>query len=149
MSMPCGRGSTTSGSPPVAPVVEADVAQVKAFRETLRPLVLAVLDGRTPDVAPLQAWLDADEPLTGRRPGRAARGRTAVDDSRPRWRGWPARPSNSCRTPRCGPAPTTSAGMAYLDPGGRRRWCAPETCGVKARVRAHRARARVSPPAPA
>ena len=34
--------------------------------------------------------------------------------------------------------------MAYLDPGGRRRWCAPEKCGVKARVRAHRARARES-----
>jgi predicted RNA-binding Zn ribbon-like protein len=38
--------------------------------------------------------------------------------------------------------------LAYLDPAGRRRWCAPERCGVKARVRAHRARARVSPPAP-
>jgi predicted RNA-binding Zn ribbon-like protein len=30
----------------------------------------------------------------------------------------------------------------FVDPTGRRRWCSDERCGVKARVRAHRARAR-------
>lgn len=30
----------------------------------------------------------------------------------------------------------------FLDPTGRRRWCSDERCGVKARVRAHRARAK-------
>jgi predicted RNA-binding Zn ribbon-like protein len=32
----------------------------------------------------------------------------------------------------------------FLDPTGRRRWCSDERCGVKARVRAHRARARAA-----
>jgi predicted RNA-binding Zn ribbon-like protein len=129
---------------PVAPLVEADVARVKAFRETLRPLVLAVLDGRTPDVAPLQVWLDADE-----------RPRAVVRDGRPA----AAPPSTIAaalaRLARqtieqlpdaaLGACADDECRMAYLDPGGRRRWCAPETCGVKARVRAHRARARRAP----
>jgi predicted RNA-binding Zn ribbon-like protein len=33
----------------------------------------------------------------------------------------------------------TCAGI-FLDDTGRRRWCADERCGVRARVRAHRAR---------
>jgi predicted RNA-binding Zn ribbon-like protein len=32
----------------------------------------------------------------------------------------------------------------FVDPTGRRRWCSDERCGVKARVRAHRARARAA-----
>ena len=31
--------------------------------------------------------------------------------------------------------------MAFLDQSGRRRWCSSQRCGVRARVRAHRARA--------
>ncbi len=133
---------------PTAPLTDADVAQARAFRETLRPVVLAVLDERAPDVAPLQPWLDADEPL-----------RAVVLEGRPA----PAPPSTLAaalaRLARqaveqlpdaaLGACADTECRMAYLDPGGRRRWCAPETCGVKARVRAHRARARVSPPTPA
>jgi predicted RNA-binding Zn ribbon-like protein len=33
-------------------------------------------------------------------------------------------------------------GAVFLDPGGRRRWCSPTTCGNRERVRAHRARTR-------
>jgi len=126
---------------PAAPLAAADVEQAKAFRETLRPVVLAVLDERTPDVAPLQAWLDADEPL-----------RVVVKDGRPA----AAPPSTIAaalarlarqaveQLPEAalGACADDGCRMAFLDPGGRRRWCAPETCGVKARVRAHRARAR-------
>ena len=133
---------------PAAPLTEADVEQARAFRETLRPVVLAVLDERIPDVGPLQPWLDADEPLRAVvRNGRPAAAppptltaalarlaRQAVEQL-------PDAPLRGCADDECR--------MAYLDPGGRRRWCAPEKCGVKARVRAHRARARLSRPEPA
>ena len=127
---------------PVSPLTDADVARVTTLRETLRPLVLAVLDGRDPpDVAVLQPWLDADEPLRAAvregRPGAAPPStldaalarivRRAVEEL-------PTAPLAACGDPECR--------MAYLDPTGRRRWCSAETCGVKARVRAHRARAR-------
>jgi predicted RNA-binding Zn ribbon-like protein len=133
---------------PAAPLTESDVEQAKAFRETLRAVVVAVLDERSPDVGPLQPWLDADEPL-----------RAVVQDGRPAAappstlmaalarlarqavEQLPDAPLRGCADDECR--------MAYLDPGGRRRWCAPEKCGVKARVRAHRARARLNPPGPA
>ena len=133
---------------PDAPLSAADVAAVVAFRETLRPLVLAVLDGRTPEVAPLQVWLDADEPLTAVvRDGRPAAAPPSTLTAalarlaRQTVEQLPDAPLRACADDECR--------LAYLDPGGRRRWCSPETCGVKARVRAHRARARVSPPTPA
>jgi predicted RNA-binding Zn ribbon-like protein len=34
----------------------------------------------------------------------------------------------------------------FIDHTGRRRWCSDERCGVRARVRAHRARARTEEP---
>jgi predicted RNA-binding Zn ribbon-like protein len=37
-------------------------------------------------------------------------------------------------------------GMLFLDPGGRRRWCLAEICGVRNRVRAHRRRTRTAAP---
>jgi predicted RNA-binding Zn ribbon-like protein len=133
---------------PVAPLTDDDVAQARAFRETLRPVVLAVLDGRTPEVAPLQAWLSADEPLTAVvRDGRPAAAPPSTLTAalarlaRQTVEQLPDAPLRACDDDECR--------LAYLDPGGRRRWCAPETCGVKARVRAHRARARVSPLTPA
>ncbi len=126
---------------PVAPLTDADVVQARAFRETLRPAVLAVLDERIPDVGPLQPWLEADEPLRAVvRNGRPAAAppstlaaalarlaRQAVEQL-------PDAPLRGCADDECR--------LAYLDPGGRRRWCAAEKCGVKARVRAHRARAK-------
>lgn len=133
---------------PEAPLTAADVATVRELRETLRPVVLAVLDGRPPSVAPLGPYLSADEPVRAVvRDGRPAPAppstlaaalarlvRQAVEQL-------PDAPLRACADDECH--------LAYLDPAGRRRWCAPERCGVKARVRAHRARARVSPPAPA
>ena len=125
---------------PVAPLTTADVAAVIRLREVLRPVVLAVLDGRAPDVEPLQPYLFADEPVQAVvRDGRPAPAppttlaaalarlaRQAVEQL-------PDAPLRACADDDCR--------LAYLDPGGRRRWCAPDRCGVKARVRAHRARA--------
>jgi predicted RNA-binding Zn ribbon-like protein len=127
---------------PLAELTEADVAHARALRETLRPLVLAALDGREPsDVAAVQPWLDADEPLRAVvRDGRAAAAPPSTLDAalarlaRQAVEQLPDAPLGACADDDCR--------MAYLDPGGRRRWCSPERCGVKARVRAHRARAR-------
>ncbi|MGE5689849.1 MAG: ABATE domain-containing protein [Pseudomonadota bacterium] len=38
--------------------------------------------------------------------------------------------------------PGTGCGWLFLDPRGRRRWCTMATCGNRAKVRAHAARAR-------
>jgi predicted RNA-binding Zn ribbon-like protein len=124
---------------PEAPLTAADVGRVTGLREVLRPVVLAVLDGRAPDVEPLQPYLAADEPV-----------RAVVRDGRPA----PAPPSTLAAAlarlvrqavEQLPDAPLRACAdddcrLAYLDPGGRRRWCAPDRCGVKARVRAHRAR---------
>ena len=129
---------------------DADVASARALRETLRPLVLAVLDGTPVPAEPLQAlqrWLDDDVPLRAvERAGRAAPAppptpaaalarvaRQALEHL-----GGPeAEHLHACAADDCR--------MAFLDPVGRRRWCAPERCGVRARVRAHRARTRTRP----
>lgn len=134
------------GLTPAAPLADADVARVKGLRETLRPLVLAVLDREDPPgVAVLQPWLDADEPLRAVvRDGRPAAAPPSTLDAalarivRQAVEQLPSAPLAACADTECR--------MAYLDPTGRRRWCSPETCGVKARVRAHRARARDSAP---
>jgi len=140
---------------PVEELTEAHVARARELRETLRPFVLAALDGaEPPDVAALQPWLDADEPL-----------RAVVRNGRPAAAPPPTLDAALARLARqaveqlpdaqLGACADTDCRLAYLDPVGRRRWCAPEKCGVKARVRAHRARARPgpggapSPPAPA
>jgi predicted RNA-binding Zn ribbon-like protein len=131
------------------PPTDADVTSARALRETLRPLVLAVLDGAPVPTDPLHAlqrWLDADVPLRAvERAGRAAAApppdpaaalarvaRQALEHL-----GGPeAEHLHACAAPDCR--------MAFLDPGGRRRWCAAEVCGVRTRVRAHRARGRSS-----
>ena len=92
-------------------------------------------------------WLDADEPLTAvvrdGRPAAAPPSTIAAALARLARQAVEQLPDAALRA-----CADDECRMAYLDPGGRRRWCAPETCGVKARVRAHRARARVSPPEP-
>lgn len=130
------------GLTPVAPLTDADVARVTALRETLRPLVLAVLDHENPpDVTVLQPWLDADEPLRAvvheGRP--AAAPPSTLDAALARVVRQAVEQLPGAALAACGDA---ECRMAYLDPTGRRRWCSPERCGVKARVRAHRARAR-------
>jgi predicted RNA-binding Zn ribbon-like protein len=116
------------------------------LREAFYELASAVVDGRRPavgavrlvnralaqDAAPAlraaNGGLSATPPPTAR----AAMGRLArqaaeqlVGPERARLR--------KCADAGC-------AGI-YLDETGRRRWCSDRTCGVRARVRAHRARA--------
>jgi predicted RNA-binding Zn ribbon-like protein len=132
---------------PQEPPTEADVAAARAMREVLRPVVLAVLADQEVDAAALEAlqhWLDRDEPLR------------VVPDA-----GMPAveapRTATVALARVCRQAVEHLAGperaqlgacaddachMAFLDPTGRRRWCAAERCGVRARVRAHRAKVR-------
>lgn len=140
-------------TPEQAPTV-ADVERVRALRETLRAIVLTLLDGEgvtDAQVGALQPWLDHDGPL-----------RATVVDGRPVAAGPPTLDVALARLCRAALEGFGDAGhlrvcagedchMIYLDPTGRRRWCSAERCGVKARVRAHRARARTEPvsrPAP-
>jgi predicted RNA-binding Zn ribbon-like protein len=130
------------GLTPDAPLTEAHVARTRSLRETLRPFVLAVLDADDlPDVAALQPWLDADEPLrVVARDGKpAAAAPSTLDAALARIARRAVEELADAPLAACA---DTDCRMAYLDPTGKRRWCSPETCGVKARVRAHRARAR-------
>jgi predicted RNA-binding Zn ribbon-like protein len=134
------------GLTPQQPPTEDDLASVRELRALLRPVVLAELAGEPIDPAvlgALQPWLDrAVPPRVEVRDGRAALAppptvdaalavlcRQAVE--------FLAGPGSAhlhaCADPACH--------MAFVDPTGRRRWCSAEICGVKARVRAHRARA--------
>ncbi|WP_219417452.1 CGNR zinc finger domain-containing protein [Pseudonocardia nigra] len=130
-------------------MTDGDAADARGLRETLRPLTRAALH-RTPASAwalrDLQRRLDADVPLrVGARDGRpavappptvaAALARVARQ-ALEHLAGPEAGQLGACAADDCG--------MAFLDPGGRRRWCAPERCGVRSRVRAHRDRARAA-----
>jgi predicted RNA-binding Zn ribbon-like protein len=140
------HGLTTERAP-----TDDDVANARALRETLRPLAVAVLNDAPVPAGPLEAlqrWLDADGPLRAiERDGRPApappptpqAALARVSRQALEHLGGPeAQHLHACADDECR--------MAFLDPGGRRRWCAPERCGVRARVRAHRARTRARPP---
>lgn len=131
------------------PPTDADVASARALRETLRPLTLAVLDGAPVPTEPLRAlqrWLDADvalhaierdgRPAPAPPPTPAAALARVARQALEHLGGPHAEQLHACAADDCR--------MAFLDPGGRRRWCAPERCGVRARVRAHRARSRAT-----
>jgi predicted RNA-binding Zn ribbon-like protein len=135
------------GLTPAVPPVDGDVADARALREALRPLVLATLDDRPVTAGELAApapWLGAAVPARPvLRGGRLAlepppTTRAALADLATQAVVSLAGPERArlraCADPLCR--------MAFLDPTGRRRWCSPDTCGVRARVRDHRARAR-------
>lgn len=129
---------------PQAPPTEADVDAARQLRELLRPVVVAEVAGApVPPSAPaeLQRWLDRDvPPRPAVRDGRivlappptveavlAGLARRAVE--------FLADPEHA----RLGACADDECHMAFLDPAGRRRWCASGLCGVRARVRKHRA----------
>lgn len=130
---------------PSARIDDADVSAALELRESMFALAAAAVAHRRPqraDVRVVETALAADRPpsvrvtadgLQAQRPadttevlGRLAR--QAIEDL--------AGPHRE-RLRACGD--DTCAGI-FLDETGRRRWCADERCGVKARVRAHRAR---------
>jgi predicted RNA-binding Zn ribbon-like protein len=135
------------GMEPVAAVTVADVEASRSLREAMHRAATASLSGQAPtvdDVKVLQDALASDQPLGVRRTatelqltrpadvsvalGRLAR-QAAVDLTGP----------TRERLHACGD--DTCSGI-FVDHTGRRRWCSDERCGVRARVRAHRARAR-------
>jgi predicted RNA-binding Zn ribbon-like protein len=134
------------GLEPVAPVTAADVDAALALREALHRITVATLRGAAPtrpDLRLLQDALAADQPLHIRASGPlrvdrpattavalARLARAAVAD---------LTGPNAERLHACGD--DTCAGI-FLDLTGRRRWCTDERCGVRLRVRAHRARQR-------
>jgi predicted RNA-binding Zn ribbon-like protein len=140
---------------PVAPVTEADLQALRALREAVHRTAAATVRGDRPTDSDLET---IDRALADDRPGRLEPGALdlgAADTgrlvlSRPRTpaeaAGRLARHAvDDLSGPRrgllrfCGDS--DCAGI-FLDHTGRRRWCADERCGVRARVRAHRARAR-------
>lgn len=124
----------------------ADLATAIELRDALYELARAAVDDRRPggsavqvvnralahDASPtlrlgkgnLTASAPADAPAALGRVARQAATQLAGPD--------PVR-LRACADPTC-------AGI-YLDESGRRRWCADNACGVRTRVRAHRARA--------
>lgn len=135
------------GLGPVAAPEPADVADAVRLREVLRPLALAAVDGApvsAAELAALQPWLDRDRPL-----------RAVLHDGVPALAAPATAGAALARVARqaleqlagperaqLGTCAADSCRMVFLDPAGRRRWCAPDRCGVRSRVAAHRARAR-------
>jgi len=134
---------------PTGAVTADDVEAAQSLREALHHLARAAAGGTVAaphDVRVVDDCLSYDAPVRLRRSddGLAARrprttrealarlARQAADDlSGP----------NAARLRTCGDEECSGV---FVDPTGRRRWCSDERCGVKARVRAHRARTRES-----
>jgi predicted RNA-binding Zn ribbon-like protein len=131
---------------PVAAITPDDVHAARELREALHRVTTATLRDEQParaDRRVVQQALAADQPLRLRssgplrleRPANAsvALGRLArqavADLTGP----------NLVRLHACG---DDTCSAIYLDHTGRRRWCSDERCGVRLRVRAHRARQR-------
>jgi predicted RNA-binding Zn ribbon-like protein len=135
------------GMEPVAAVTDADVEATRSLREAIHRVATATLGGQPPavhDVKVLQDALASDQPLRIRHTGPNLQVIPPADV--PVALGWLARQAvvdlagpTRLRLHACGD--DTCSGI-FLDHTGRRRWCSDERCGVRARVRAHRARAR-------
>jgi predicted RNA-binding Zn ribbon-like protein len=133
---------------PVAAPGDADLDLARRLREALRGLGLAAAAGEPGPAAARGAvndFLAADRPLrldaaadgalalappasTGEALARLAR-QAAADLASPA-----AARLRTCAEPECR--------ALFFDAGGRRRWCAADTCGVRNRVRAFRQRQR-------
>jgi predicted RNA-binding Zn ribbon-like protein len=137
------------GLAPTGTVTHEDVEVARTLREALHGLARASAGGAPAapsDVRVVDELLSYDGPvrlrrseagLTTRRPrttgeALARLARQAVDD---------LTGPNAARLRTCGDEECSGI---FVDPTGRRRWCSDERCGVKARVRAHRARARAA-----
>ena len=133
------------GLPPRKRPGVADLAPAIELREALYELARAAVDGRRPGSgavrtvdrvlshdAPPRLRLSADNLAASAPPdAQAALARIARQATEHLTGTDPVR-LRACADPTC-------AGI-YLDESGRRRWCADKSCGVRSRVRAHRAR---------
>jgi predicted RNA-binding Zn ribbon-like protein len=140
----------------VAPVGPDDLERARRFRAALWRVALAGAAGRRPERADLAAInrAAADPPLVPRidEDGRHARSwatpatarqalSTIARDAIDVFGSERAARVRVCAGPTCD--------LAFLDTSrpGARRWCSMERCGNHAKVRAHRARRRATPPA--
>ncbi|MGI8879211.1 MAG: CGNR zinc finger domain-containing protein [Jatrophihabitans sp.] len=134
---------------PTGAVTDSDLSRTRELREALHRTVLAVLASTGPaasDLRLMDAALAADRPLRVRRTAdtlRVARP-VSVDEAL-------ARLTRQAVTDLADPQRTSLRSCGddvcsgvFLDPTGRRRWCSDELCGVRHRVREHRARARAA-----
>jgi predicted RNA-binding Zn ribbon-like protein len=139
------------GMEPAAEVTVADLTATQTLREALHRAAVATLEGRpidAGDLTILQDVLAADQGVDVRQDG--ARLQVARPADATVALAWLARqaaldltgPTRE-RLHACGD--TTCSGI-FLDHTGRRRWCSDERCGVRSRVRAHRARERERSP---
>lgn len=132
---------------PARAVTDDDVVRAQSLREALHGLARTAATQGTPapdDIRVVGEALVDDAPL------RLRRSAGALAASRPdSAREALARLARQAVDDLTGPHPTrlracgdNECSGIFADPTGRRRWCSDERCGVKARVRAHRARAR-------
>ena len=135
------------GLEPAAGVTGSDLTATHALREALHRAAVATLDARpvdASDLAVLQDALAADQGVDVHHDGARLQLTRPADAAVAL--AWLARqaaldltgPTRE-RLHACGD--TTCSGI-FIDHTGRRRWCSDERCGVRSRVRAHRARER-------
>lgn len=138
---------TQWGLSPTQGVSAQDVADARALRESLHRLARAAATDTTP---PRDDVRVVDEALAHEAPVRLRRGPDGLTRSRPASaREALTRLARQAVDDLAGPHPSRLRACGdeecsgiFWDPTGRRRWCSDDRCGVKARVRAHRARAR-------
>jgi len=138
------------GLRPAVELTPTDVADAAALRAVLRPLALAAVRGdrvEPAQLAALQPWLNRDRPLRAvLRDGHPAVEQPgSVDAALGRLARQAVEHLSGPERAQLGACAADDCRMVFRDPAGRRRWCAPERCGVRSRVRAHRERARHEP----
>lgn len=134
---------------PTVSISADDLDAMRTVREALHHAAVAAIHNEqpaTPDTRVIAAALSADRPLRVRRTAGAlatVRPASAAEAT--------ARLARQAAEDLAGPqrrllraCDDVDCSGIFLDHTGRRRWCADERCGVKARVRAHRARARAA-----
>ncbi|HZE41795.1 MAG TPA: CGNR zinc finger domain-containing protein [Stackebrandtia sp.] len=133
------------------PVTEADLAFARTVRDTLRSLATSAIDGEAPDSDAVaeadRVWhgyqapqlFVADKRLSYTAPTSVSAAMACVvREAVTCLAGGGHEKLRRCAEPDCR--------AIFLDPTGRRRWCPSGRCGVKARVRAHRERAKAVRP---
>lgn len=131
---------------PTEPVTDDDVDAVQRTRESLHRVTIASIRGKRPDAGDLRVLeqalsydapprlLATDDGLTLTRPKTARQAlATMVRDAVETLAGDDLVHLHTCGDETCS--------SVFLDRTGRRRWCTDLSCGNRARVRAHRARA--------
>ena len=134
---------------PTAAVTADDVEVLRDLRETLHRAAVAAVHNTAispQDTRTITAALAADRPL------RVRRGPTSLLATRPRSAAEAfARLARSAAEDLVGPqrkllrpCGDSECSGIFLDHTGRRHWCSDERCGVRSRVRSHRARMRAA-----